>query len=41
VRLKVMDRMRATFEAGKPLTRNVATTRDKDWRFFFSTAVKY
>ena len=41
VRLKVMDRMRATFEAGKPLTRSVATTGDKDWRFFFSTAVKY
>lgn len=41
LRLKVLDHMRTTFEAAKPLTRTVATTGDKDWRFFFSTALRY
>jgi hemolysin activation/secretion protein len=40
-RLKAADHLRATFEAAKPITRDVSTTGDKDWRFFFSTALTY
>jgi hemolysin activation/secretion protein len=41
LRLVLLNRLRATFEAAKPLTRTVATTDDKDWRFFFSAGITY
>lgn len=41
VRLKVFDMLQTNFEAAKPLTRDVNTEDDKDWRFFFTTVVSY
>lgn len=41
VRVKVLDSLQTNFEAAKPLTRDVDTEDDKDWRFFFSTIVSY
>jgi hypothetical protein len=32
---------RVAFALHPGLTRGVSTTGDKDWRFFFSTGVKY
>ena len=41
LRLFLTSRLRASFEAAKPLTRMVQTTDDEDWRFFFSAGVTY
>ncbi len=41
VRVKVFDKLQTNFEAAKPLTRDVNTEDDKDWRFFFSTTLSY
>lgn len=41
LRLRFSDTLRTGFEAAKPLDRRVATTGDRDWRFFFSAVAKY
>ena len=41
LRLQLLEFLRADIQAAKPLTRPVSTRDNKDWRFFFSTALQY
>jgi hemolysin activation/secretion protein len=40
-RLRLNDALRTSFEAAKPLDERVATTGDRDWRFFFTIVGSY
>ena len=40
-RLRLEDTLRTGFEAAKPLDRDVSSTSDNDWRFFFSAIATY